>query len=158
MVLATIGGSYLQLRSEGGRGWGRLKDFLMGLLPGLGKSWGSSGTPRSTRPLQHSGFRIARLLMCRPRVLSKDLQENEMPGKAKHLLGPGLGGHHWMENLPSGSSHCGSVGYKLGSMRTWVPSLASLSGLRIWLCRELWCRSDTAQIWHCYGCGVGWQL
>ena len=31
----------------------------------------------------------------------------------------------------------------LGSMRTWVWSLASLSGLRSWYCREL--------------CGVGWR-
>ena len=30
------------------------------------------------------------------------------------------------------------------SMRTWVQSLASLGGLRIWRCRELWCRS---QMW-----------
>ena len=28
----------------------------------------------------------------------------------------------------------------LGTMRLWVRSLASLSGLRIWHCRELWCR------------------
>jgi len=28
-------------------------------------------------------------------------------------------------------------------MRMWVPSLASLSGLRIWCCHELWCRSQT---------------
>ena len=27
-------------------------------------------------------------------------------------------------------------------MRTWVQSLALLSGLRIWLYRELWCRSQ----------------
>ena len=26
------------------------------------------------------------------------------------------------------------------TMRTWVWSLASLSGLRIWCCHELWCR------------------
>ena len=31
---------------------------------------------------------------------------------------------------------------RLGTMRLWVQSLASLSGLRIWLCRELWCRSQ----------------
>ena len=29
----------------------------------------------------------------------------------------------------------------VGTMRLWVQSLASLSGLRIWCCRELWCRS-----------------
>ena len=38
----------------------------------------------------------------------------------------------------------------LASMRTQVWSLASLSGLRIWRCYELWCR--------CCGCGVGHQL
>ena len=29
---------------------------------------------------------------------------------------------------------------QLGSMRMWVPSLASLSGLRIWCPQELWYR------------------
>ena len=33
---------------------------------------------------------------------------------------------------------------QLGTMRLWVLSLASLSGLRIRHCRELWCRS---QMW-----------
>ena len=28
-------------------------------------------------------------------------------------------------------------------MRLWVQSLASLSGLKIWHCHELWCRSQT---------------
>ena len=28
-------------------------------------------------------------------------------------------------------------------MRTWVQSLALLGGLSIWLCGELWCRSQT---------------
>jgi len=32
---------------------------------------------------------------------------------------------------------------QLGTMRLQVWSLASLSGLRIWCCRELWCRSQT---------------
>ena len=32
---------------------------------------------------------------------------------------------------------------RLGTMRLQVPSLASLSGLRIWHGRELWCRSQT---------------
>ena len=42
---------------------------------------------------------------------------------------------------------------QLASMRTWVRSLSLLSGLRIWHCRELWCRSQTvAQIPNCaYG-------
>ena len=32
---------------------------------------------------------------------------------------------------------------QLVSMRMWVWSLVLLSGLRIWHCRELWCRSQT---------------
>ena len=41
-----------------------------------------------------------------------------------------------------GSPHRGSVVRKpLLSMRTWVQSLASLSGLSIHRCHELWCRS-----------------
>ena len=32
---------------------------------------------------------------------------------------------------------------QLGTMRLRVRSLASLSGLRIWLCHVLWCRSQT---------------
>ena len=32
---------------------------------------------------------------------------------------------------------------QLGTMRWRVRSLASLSGLRIWRCHELWCRSQT---------------
>ena len=31
---------------------------------------------------------------------------------------------------------------ELGTMRLRVQSLASLSGLRIWCCHELWCRSQ----------------
>ena len=42
-------------------------------------------------------------------------------------------------------------------MRAW--SLASLSGLRVWHCCGLQCRSqDVAQILSCCGSGVGWQL
>ena len=32
---------------------------------------------------------------------------------------------------------------RVGTMRLWVRSLASLSGLRIQRCHELWCRSQT---------------
>ena len=32
---------------------------------------------------------------------------------------------------------------RLGTMGLWVRSLASLNVLRIWRCRELWCRSQT---------------
>ena len=32
---------------------------------------------------------------------------------------------------------------KRGTMRLWIPSLASSSGLRIQCCRELWCRLQT---------------
>ena len=43
-----------------------------------------------------------------------------------------------------------------GTMRLQVPSLASLRGLRIRPCRELWCRWQTApRIWCGCGCGVG---
>ena len=42
-------------------------------------------------------------------------------------------------------------------MWTWVQSLALLSGLRIWRCRELWCRSQTRIQCRC-GSGVGQQL
>ena len=38
---------------------------------------------------------------------------------------------------------------RLGTMRLWVPSLATLSGLRIQHCRELWYKS---QMW--LGSGV----
>ena len=48
---------------------------------------------------------------------------------------------------------------RLGIMRLQVRSLDLLSGLRIWCCRELWCRLQT---WlgslHCCGCGVARQL
>ena len=41
----------------------------------------------------------------------------------------------------------------------WVQSLTSLSGLRIWCCCELWCRSQTRLGSHIAGgCGVGWRL
>ena len=47
----------------------------------------------------------------------------------------------------------------LASMRMHVCSLVLLSGLRIWCCCELWCRSQTQLgILHCCGCGVGQQL
>ena len=43
-----------------------------------------------------------------------------------------------------GSSHCGLVVVnRLVSMRMRVRFLASLSGLKIWHCHELWCRSQT---------------
>ena len=38
---------------------------------------------------------------------------------------------------------------RLGTMKFWVRSLALLSGLRIWRCHKLWCRS---QMW--LGSGV----
>ena len=43
----------------------------------------------------------------------------------------------------------------LGTMRLWVQSLALLSGLKIWRCRELWwgcrCGSDLALLWLWHG-------
>ena len=40
-----------------------------------------------------------------------------------------------------------------------VRSLASLSGLKIWHCRELWCMyvADVARIPRGCGCGVAWE-
>jgi len=43
---------------------------------------------------------------------------------------------------------CSGKRIQLGTMRSWVPSLASLSGLRMRHCRELWCRSQT-RLWSC---------
>ena len=49
-----------------------------------------------------------------------------------------------LEKQFHGNSHLGSVKWIwLVSMRTQVWSLASLSGLSIWHCSELWCRSPT---------------
>ena len=43
------------------------------------------------------------------------------------------------------------------NMRVW--SLASLGGLRIWHCSELWCRWQI-MAWSagCCSCGIDWQL
>ena len=48
---------------------------------------------------------------------------------------------------------------QLGTMWLRVRSLASLGGLRIQHCRELWCMSQMQLgSWVCCGCGIGWQL
>ena len=48
---------------------------------------------------------------------------------------------------------------RLISMGMQVRSLASLSGLGIRRCLELWCRSQTRfESDSCCGCGIGWQL
>ena len=44
---------------------------------------------------------------------------------------------------------------RLGTTRLWVRSLPSLSGLRIWHCHALWCRSQT---WHGSGMAVAVAL
>ena len=62
------------------------------------------------------------------------------------------------KSIQSESSHCGAVKMNLTSMRMQVTSLALLSGLGIWHCWDLWCRSDRAQILCCCGCGMGQQL
>ena len=67
----------------------------------------------------------------------------------------------WVLFKKSWSSRHGSGETNLTkSMRTQVRSPVSLSGLRIWHCRELRCRShtDMAQIWHYCGCGVSQWL
>ena len=43
---------------------------------------------------------------------------------------------------------------QLATMRLRVRSLASLSGFRIWCCRELWCRSQM-QLRSCLAVTVG---
>ena len=61
-----------------------------------------------------------------------------------------------LKKLLYGSSHCGFVVNEpnWASMRMWVRSLVSLSGLRIQCCCELWCRSQTGLdpallwLWH----------
>ena len=58
---------------------------------------------------------------------------------------------HWGASVPpgrrletqSGCSFCVSVMNPASTHEKVVQSLASLSGLRIWCCRELWCRSQT---------------
>ena len=47
---------------------------------------------------------------------------------------------------------------RLGTMKLQVQSLASLSGLRIWYCRELWCRSRMRLRSGVAVCGVDQQL
>ena len=51
------------------------------------------------------------------------------------------------------SSPCGVVETNLRTMRLWVQSLASLSGLRIWCWCELWCRSQM-QLGSCMAVAV----
>ena len=52
---------------------------------------------------------------------------------------------HVFKNQMMGSSHCGAMETnKLGTMRLRGQFLALLSGLKIWRCRELWCRSLAA--------------
>ena len=48
-----------------------------------------------------------------------------------------------------GSSYCGSVGYKpdIVSVRMWVQSLASISGLRIQYCFGVGCRCSSDLVW-----------
>ena len=44
----------------------------------------------------------------------------------------------WIKNLTRGSSYCGIAEMNLTSIHE-----ASLSGLGIWHCHELWCRLQT---------------
>ena len=57
------------------------------------------------------------------------------------------------------SCHGSVVRTHLVSMRTWVQSLVSFSGLRIWHCHELWCWSQVPAGSHVfYDYSIGWQL
>ena len=47
---------------------------------------------------------------------------------------------------------------QLVSMKIWVQSLASISGLRIWHCLELCCKSQIQLGISSCGCGVGQWL
>ena len=48
----------------------------------------------------------------------------------------------WYKNLDGVPTVVQWKRIQLGTTRLWVRSLASLSGLSIWCCRELWCRSQ----------------
>ena len=50
---------------------------------------------------------------------------------------------------------CSRLRTQLVSMRMWVWSLTSISGLRIWCCHELWCRSQK-QLVSCSAVAVVW--
>ena len=65
-----------------------------------------------------------------------------------HILGP-----QFTIKTDAGSSRRGSAETNLTSILTQVWSLALLSGLRIWHCRELWCRSQT-QLGACVAVAV----
>ena len=88
----------------------------------------------------------------------------DLPGLLTTVPGPGAHtpGTKWADGKPGSrsscllpraldvvknstlrSSPCGSQQTQPVIVRTWVRSLASLSGLRIQCCRELWCRSQT---------------
>ena len=47
---------------------------------------------------------------------------------------------------------------RLGTMRLWVRSLESLSGLGSGVAVSCDVVADVAWIWHCCGFGVVWQL
>ena len=65
-----------------------------------------------------------------------------MEGKREEIWGPGLGSG--IRKDPSGVPIAAQQKrIWLGTMRLWDQSLALLSGLRIWRCRELRCRSKT---------------
>ena len=49
---------------------------------------------------------------------------------------------HLFKNMPGNPIVMQQKQIQLGTTRLWLRSLASLHGLRIWHCRELWCRSQ----------------
>ena len=55
----------------------------------------------------------------------------------------------WLSRLRNKHSVCGDVGSSTGLLQ-WGKNLA-LPQAAVW-------NKDAAQIWHCCGCDIGWQL
>ena len=70
---------------------------------------------RSSRPRLQVGF---------PKLTEKEKHKQDEEAGAPSVV-------HWKQ-------------IQLGTIRLWVQALSLLSGLRIWHCHELWCRS---QMW-----------